>query len=53
MEGKCKNRKYTDKEGVERYITEVVVDNFTMLGSPGGAKEGASSKKGSYDDLDI
>lgn len=57
VEGKIKNRKYTANDGTEKYITEVVVDNMTMLGSPGGAKQssagGASESKSSYDDLDI
>jgi single-strand DNA-binding protein len=30
-EGKLKSRKYTDKEGVVRYVTEVIVDNIVML----------------------
>lgn len=34
IEGKIKSRDYTDKEGVKKYITEIVVDNFQMLGSP-------------------
>lgn len=33
VEGKITTRKYTDKEGVERSITEIVGDNFVMLGS--------------------
>lgn len=36
IEGKLKTRKYTDKNGVDRYTTEVVVDAFkgalTLLG---------------------
>lgn len=33
LEGKITTRKYTDKEGVERTITEIVGDNMTMLGA--------------------
>lgn len=32
VEGKIKSRKYTDKEGNERYITEIEADNFILLG---------------------
>jgi len=45
IEGQLQTRKYTDKDGVEKYSTEVVLQNFrgelTMLGGrPGGASEG-------------
>lgn len=29
--GKLKTRKYTDKHSVERYITEIIVDNVLLL----------------------
>jgi len=32
VEGKIKNRKWEDKEGVTRYTTEILGDNMTMLG---------------------
>ena len=52
VEGQLQTRKYTDKDGVEKYSTEVVLQNFrgelTMLGGrPGG--EGASSLGGGED----
>jgi single-strand DNA-binding protein len=31
LEGKIKSRQYKDKEGNQRYITEVVADNFVMM----------------------
>ena len=31
LDGKLQNRKYTDKAGVERYATDVVLQNFLML----------------------
>ncbi|MBK6732271.1 MAG: single-stranded DNA-binding protein [Bacteroidetes bacterium] len=31
IEGKIRNRSYDDKDGNKKYITEVVVDTFTML----------------------
>jgi single-strand DNA-binding protein len=32
IEGKLSNRNYTDKEGVKRYVTEIIVNEFLMLG---------------------
>ena len=32
VEGRLKTRKWTDKEGVERYTTEIVAENMQMLG---------------------
>lgn len=32
IEGKLRTRNYEDKEGIRRYSTEVVVENFTLLG---------------------
>ncbi|MBI2719855.1 MAG: single-stranded DNA-binding protein [Rhizobiales bacterium] len=46
IEGQLQTRKYTDKDGVEKYSTEVVLQNFrgelTLLGGRGGG-EGAAS----------
>jgi len=33
VEGKLKTRKYTDKDGVEKYSTEITADQLQMLGS--------------------
>ena len=47
IEGQLQTRKYTDKDGVEKYSTEIVLQNFnstlTMLGGRPGAGDGASS----------
>lgn len=42
VEGKFKTRKYTDKDGVEKYATEIVADEMRMLGArpQGGAPAG-------------
>lgn len=37
VEGKLQTRKYTDKDGVEKYSTEIIGDSMQMLGS--GPKE--------------
>ena len=47
IEGRLQTRKYTDKEGVEKYSTEVVLQGFnsalTMLDTRGGGGGGAES----------
>jgi single-strand DNA-binding protein len=40
IEGRLQTRKYTDKEGVEKYATEVVADRMQLLGSRGDAGGG-------------
>jgi single-strand DNA-binding protein len=43
VEGRLKTRKWTDKDGVEKYTTEIVADQMQLLGSRegmGGADEG-------------
>ncbi len=37
IEGSLKTRKWTDKEGQERYTTEIVADEMRMLGSRQGS----------------
>ena len=32
VEGKISNRDYSDKDGVKRYVTEIVVNDFLFLG---------------------
>ncbi len=49
VEGRLKTRKWTDKDGVEKYTTEVVADNMQMLGTRegmGGGDEGGSRSYG-------
>jgi single-strand DNA-binding protein len=41
IEGKIRTRKWQDKEGKDRYTTEIIADQMQMLGSRGG---GASSE---------
>jgi single-strand DNA-binding protein len=47
IEGKLRTRKYTDKDGVEKYSTEIVADTLQMLGSRQGSGS-ASMDEGSY-----
>jgi single-strand DNA-binding protein len=41
IEGKIRTRKWQDKEGKDRYTTEIIADEMQMLGSRGGASAGA------------
>lgn len=41
VEGRIQTRKWQDKEGNDRYSTEVVANEMQMLGSRGGAGAGA------------
>jgi len=40
VEGKLKTRKWTDKDGQERFTTEIVADSMQMLGGRAGAGGG-------------
>src|ERR1700693_6561315 len=42
VEGALRTRKWTDKEGQERYTTEIVADRMQMLGSRAGSGDAAS-----------
>jgi single-strand DNA-binding protein len=51
VEGRIKTRKWQDKDGQDRYTTEVVADQMQMLGSRegmggGGMDEGGGSSSG-------
>lgn len=37
VEGRLQYRNYDDKNGVKRYVTEIVIDDMVMLDSKGGA----------------
>ena len=42
IEGRLQTRKWTDKEGVDRYSTEIVANEMTMLGSREGGGGGSA-----------
>jgi len=42
IEGRIRTRKWQDKEGQDRYSTEIVADRMQLLGSRGGAGGGES-----------
>ena len=45
IEGKLKTRTWQDKEGNNRYSTEVITDNLTMLGSASESMGGSNPLK--------
>ncbi|HUU72558.1 MAG TPA: single-stranded DNA-binding protein [Burkholderiales bacterium] len=65
FEGRLQTRKWTDKEGQERYTTEIVADRMQMLGSrsggtarapnddaPSGPRPASSAPGGGIDDME-
>ncbi len=42
IEGRLQTRKWTDKENIERYTTEIIADTMQMLGSRQGMGGGAA-----------
>jgi len=49
VEGRLQTRKYTDKDGIERYATDVIAENMQMLGSRSGGDDGAGDHHGDYE----
>jgi single-strand DNA-binding protein len=45
IEGKIRTRKWQDKEGKDRYTTEIIADQMQMLGSRGGGGGGSSEPR--------
>src|ERR1700743_467447 len=56
IEGKLRTRSFEDKEGIKKYTTEIVAENFTMLGRKsdfdGGDGAKVTAKTGDEVDLD-
>lgn len=48
VEGRLQTRKWTDKDGVERYTTEIIADTMQMLGGRQGGGGGSMDDGGSY-----
>jgi len=46
IEGSLRTRKWQDKEGKERYTTEIVADRMQMLGSRQGAGDASGRDRG-------
>ena len=45
VEGRLKTRKWQDKEGVEKYTTEIVADNMQLLGGRDGEGSGGGGSR--------
>jgi len=48
VEGRLKTRKWTDKDGVEKYTTEIMADNMQLLGGREGGGDEAGGGGGGY-----
>ncbi len=46
IEGRIKSRSYDDKDGVKKYITEIVGDNMTLLGRRDDSGEARNENTG-------
>ena len=46
VEGSLRTDKYTDKDGIERYSTDVIANEMQMLGGPGGGGGGEGGMGG-------
>ena len=44
VDGKIRTRSFVDKEGVKKYITEIVAEQFTMLGRNSDFAENINSE---------
>jgi single-strand DNA-binding protein len=51
VEGRLQTRKYTDKDGIERYATDIIAENMQMLGGrqAGGDNGEDQDSYGGYD----
>jgi single-strand DNA-binding protein len=45
VEGKLRTRKWQDKQGNDRYTTEIIADNMQMLGARGGGMGGGAAER--------
>ncbi|HWZ48153.1 MAG TPA: single-stranded DNA-binding protein, partial [Herbaspirillum sp.] len=48
VEGRLQTRKWTDKDGIEKYTTEIIADTMQMLGSRQGMGGGAGGPDDGY-----
>lgn len=50
VEGRLQTRKYTDKDGIEKYATDIIAENMQMLGGRGDSG-GMGGGMGGGDDM--
>ncbi|MGQ0709776.1 MAG: single-stranded DNA-binding protein [Rhodoferax sp.] len=48
VEGRLKTRKYTDKDGIEKYATDIIANEMQMLGGREGMGEPGGGDDGGY-----
>jgi single-strand DNA-binding protein len=48
VEGRLRTRKWQDKDGHDRYTTEIIADQMQMLGGRGGSPDMPSQSQGSF-----
>lgn len=54
VEGKIQTKKYTDKDGVEKYSTEILCENFEFAGGGKAAESnGAPRPSGAPEKIDV
>lgn len=53
VEGRLETRKWTDKNGIDRYTTQVIASEMRMLGSNQSNKQNNQASRVSNDDDDI
>jgi single-strand DNA-binding protein len=46
IEGSLRTDKYTDKDGIERYSTDIIANEMQMLGGPGEGGAGGGGSRG-------
>lgn len=46
VEGRLQTRKYTDKDGIERYATDIIAENMQMLGGGRSNSTGNEGREG-------
>ena len=52
VEGRLQTRKWQDKDGVEKYSTDIISDNFTFIGSKSDTTSTESQSSKSNDSFD-
>jgi single-strand DNA-binding protein len=48
VEGRLKTRKWTDKDGVEKYTTEIIADQLRLLGGRGERSDAGGDQRGGH-----
>ena len=48
VEGRLRTRKWQDKDGHDRYTTEIIADQMQMLGGRGGSPDMPSQSQGNF-----